>query len=165
MHNVLSLHRTHCIKINMSQQQFNSYGLKAAQPKTAGEATTWANEMTGKRLTVLTWWSSGTVKYAWQRSCRCIWLAAAQTSCMGSVCFSLSYTLMSLPVVLSLACWPTQIHSASSSLPPFLPPPCLGDFHALLVVLPRPPWLEESLCLHLWLWRLQRQTGNCLAVR
>lgn len=76
-----------------------------------------------------------------------------------SLCFSLSYTLVSLPVVLSLARWPTQIHSASLSLPP----PCLGDFLALPVVLPRLPWLEESLCLHLWLWRWpwQRQTGKC----
>lgn len=52
----------------------------------------------------------------------------------------LSHGTMSLAVVLSLVYWPTQIRS----LPPRRPVP--------LVVLPRLPWLEDSRCLHLWLW-------------
>lgn len=37
-----------------------------------------------------------------------------------SICLSVSYTLMSLPVELSLASWPTPVHSASPSLPSFI---------------------------------------------
>lgn len=49
-----------------------------------------AKEKTERRLTVLTWWSSAAVKYAWCTSCWCMGLAATQPSQMGSVQVSLT---------------------------------------------------------------------------
>lgn len=130
--------------------------------------------MAWKGLTVLTWWRSGTVKYAWRRrrtsswSCSCSWRAATRPSCIDSasvylLSLTLAHTLMSLAEHLSLACWPTQIHSAS----PSLVPQSMGRYSLCCWYHPVfPDWRTASFSTCDFDSRPgMRLTGNCRAVR